>query len=304
MRGWYVLTAIAIATGGCRIGFDAHGDDASALGCWPAWRDGTIAFDAVARIDELATGANEANPYLTADGRTLYFDRPGAANDLLVATRSGVGQPFGEAIPVSALNTDADEGRLSIAGDGATGFFNADRPGGAGGSDVWTAHRTEGGAFAAPTQDDLAAVNTAAQELDPEISSDGLALYLAPYTGGTDQWIAVARRGSVDDPFGAPERLTELDISPGLGDPAVSPDQLVIVFAAGATGDANDMYYAARAARTDPFGPPVIVPTVNSAANDGDTTVSADGCELVFASARGSAGDQRDLYRATARPSN
>jgi len=296
VRRWFVLTAIAITAGGCRIGFDSHGDDAGELGCWPAWRDGTIAFDAVTRIDELVTGAGEANPYLTADGLTLYFDRPGAGNDLMVATRSA---------PVTSLNTAGDEGRLSVTGDGTTVFFNADRPGGAGGSDVWTARRAAANTFAAPTQDLLAGVNTANQELDPEISSDGLALYLAPYTSGSDQWIAVARRDAVGQPFGAPERLTELDVAPGLGDPAVSPDQLVIVFAVGPTASDNDLYYATRASRADKFGTPVLVPTINAAgANDGDTALSADGCELVFASSRGVAGGHRDLFRATARPSN
>jgi hypothetical protein len=70
----------------------------------------------------------------------------------------------------------------------------------------------------------------------------------------------------------------------------------VIVFVTGPEESANDLYYATRADPGDPFSDLRLVPGVNSSVNDGDTALSPDGCELLFASARG--GDS-DLYLAT-----
>jgi len=49
---------------------------------------------------------------------------------------------------------------------------------------------------------------------------------------------------------------------------------------------AGNLWYATRASAAVDFGPPQLVPSVNSDLDDGDPVLSADGCELYFASNR------------------
>jgi hypothetical protein len=303
MRIAVAVIATGLLAGGCRIGFDEkliEADADAGTDCWAAWRAGTVSLTDPAPIPAVVSDEDEGNPYLAPDLRTLYFGRGGGdSRDVYVATRADRGAPFGAAVEVAAINSSDDEGRLGLSADGATAVFSSERPGTSGGGpDIWTAPRTGTLELGPPTQAGLDAVNTPVQELDPELAADGLALYLAPFTGGT-QHIAVARRTAIGQPFGAPVRLTELDVTTGVADPALSPDQLVIVFAAGGDAPANDLYYATRSDADEAFVNPRLVPGVNSAVNDGDTAISVDGCELLFSSSRG--GD-RDLYVATVVP--
>src|SRR5262245_55596235 len=169
---------------------------------------------------------------------------------------------------------------MTTSADGMFAVFSSNR---SGATDLWTSTRTSAdGTFAAPSTELVAALNSGASELDPELTADNLGLYYAPFDAG--QRIVVAHRESTTAPFDAPITLEELQLSSAVGDPSLSPDETVIAFSSGATVPDNELYYATRSNRDAPFDTPVALTALNRAGvSDGDIELASDGCELYFA---------------------
>ena len=121
--------------------------------------------------------ADEYEPRVSADGRTLVFvrGRAGANADLYMRERTPEG--WGEPEPIAAINTEHDELGPELAPDGKSLYFYSDRPGGLGGYDIWVSRRTPTGwgepANLGPT------VNTPANEYGPALTPDGTCLYFS-----------------------------------------------------------------------------------------------------------------------------
>jgi hypothetical protein len=100
------------------------------------------AFIAPTYVTAINTGASERAPAVTPDDRTLYFaaDTPGNF-DIYVSSRATATGSFGAPKAVAELDTPAVEQPDWISPDGCTLYFRSDRPGGAGGRDVWRATR-------------------------------------------------------------------------------------------------------------------------------------------------------------------
>jgi Tol biopolymer transport system component len=287
-----VLFAIVLA--GCRINFDTIDLDAATAdhNCWPAWRAHAIRFATPRVVDELGPGSR-ANTSLSRDGLTLYFVQ---SNDLWFATRRARDLPWENATQLTTLDTSSSEQRLSTSGDGTIGVFASDR---GGTLDLWYATRTApGDAFGSATQGPVAAANVPpGRKLDPELTADGLHLYFAPFNSPM-QSIMLATRTTTLDPFGPPVAVSELSITSAIGDPSVSPDELVIAFSSGLTMPENDLFYSVRGTTTDKFGTPTPIDDLDlPGVDEHDITLASDGCELYFNSDR--SGTLR-LYVATA----
>jgi Tol biopolymer transport system component len=90
--------------------------------------------------------------------------------------------------------------------------------------------------------------------------------------------------------FGAP--ILVIGGNAGDGFPSLTVDELTIMFESSRSGGGDeDLWMATRTSNTEPFGPPVIVPDLNSNEEDWDPGLSADGGTLVFVSERDSPGD-------------
>ncbi len=95
------------------------------------------------------SSAEEIDPSISADGRTLFFSdyengpfRPAGygAADIWVTTRATVSDPW--SMPVNlgpTVNSSASDSHPAISADGSTIFFMSVRPGGLGGHDLWQA---------------------------------------------------------------------------------------------------------------------------------------------------------------------
>jgi hypothetical protein len=301
-RRFQLVIALASTTAGCRqvLGIedlvfagdgptDAASDadtDAAPSTCWPAWHAGTFALSPPRKLDEINTANDDRDPYLAADGLTLYFSSgPNNSTEIMVATRPQRGAAFGGAVVVPGINAAGNDARLSLPGAGAIGVLSSSRAGGEGGADLYeVAHGATG--FGTPTAAGLAAVNTAANDLDPDLTDDGLSLYFALITGGT-QRIYVTTRSAIGSAFGAPAPIPSLDVGISTADPTLSPDRRsMIVAALPGSGMMADLYHAARADVDDAFGAAARLASINSPQADGDAARSDDGCELFFASNR------------------
>lgn len=171
----------------------------------------------------------DADPFLTPDGKRLYFvsrrpvpGRPKADVDLWMLERgpAGWGEPRNLGAPV---NSDGREWYPTFASDG-TLYFGSTRPGGRGLSDLWRA-RPLGDGFAEP--ENLGdAINTEFDEFEPFIAPDQSFLIFmaggrADGLGGYDLYISYNRNGSFTKAqnMGAPFNSKADEFSP-----KISPD--------------------------------------------------------------------------------
>ena len=121
----------------------------------------------------------------------------------------------------------------------------------------------------------------------PEVSADGLTIYLASdRTGGVaGEHLWVSHRATRTDSWPQPVPVTDFvggdaDISPSL-----QRDQLMMVFASQHGGD-WDLYMTTRPSTAAPWGPPTALTQLNSTAYDWDPAVYRGGNSIVFASRR------------------
>lgn len=126
--------------------------------------------------------ADDGDPFITSDGRRLYFistrsapDKPGKDFDIWYVERQGMdawGAPVRLPAPVNSPHAELmprvlDDGRI---------YFGSDRPGGLGGNDVYVASPLPEGGWRV---DNLGPeVNSAANEFEVEVSRDARALVL------------------------------------------------------------------------------------------------------------------------------
>ncbi|QGZ96861.1 TolB family protein [Terricaulis silvestris] len=192
------------------------------------------------------------------------------------------------------VSTDFAEIRLTISPDGRTAlWFSRNRPGGAGGYDIWMSRRT-GDAWgeAAPVS-----FNTAGRDFDPAFSADGRYVYFCSDRPGGLGGDDLYRVAVTADGFGAVEHLgAGVNSASNEWAPMLSPDGARLLFSSNRPGGAGrmDLFVAARAG--DGFAAAAPVPGgVNTAADEFDSTYLADGTTIIFSRAPDLAADRIDL---------
>lgn len=263
-----------------------------------------------------STGA-ESGPSLSRDGLTLFFSsnrpspgRPSGLNNIWVARRGTVAEPFGEPISLGPLFQEF-EGMLDphISADGHTLYFNSlgrlSSPAPLG--DIWqvpvaTALELsryfmlrsgfgETKILAAPFP--VGARDS--RDRGPSFSSDGLSLYFcSDVSGNMDLW--VMNRSSLSAPWTDPAPLGAINTTAHEAFPAASSDGRSLIFSDWFLFEENfrpdgfgngDLWISTRATLRDPWQPAVnLGPVVNSEFAEATPTISGDGRTLIFASDR------------------
>jgi Tol biopolymer transport system component len=254
------------------------------------WREHRVKIsDAnVHEIVELSSTGDDRNPWISDDGKRIYFSREtGAAtgSDIYLALRVSPTSQFTPPLPVANLNSGKREGRPSLTADETILVLSTDRDG----PINIELTDTSSGPLGVPGVVHLAEVNKIGTErIDPFLTADGLHLYFGSDTGPSSKLqLLVATRSSTTDDFAPPINV------PGIGDnavnqtdPALSRDELVLVYSAYHNNEAGELWYATRTTSTGNFGMPAQVPGVSTDASEFDPVLSPDGCELYFASNR------------------
>jgi hypothetical protein len=254
----------------------------------------------------ISSAASEIAPYVSPDGREIYFLR---GNDLLVARRPTPDSEWGQASKHGPpLDDPGGEGVGCITPDGLTLFLDSFRPGGYGSLDLWmTTRATVDSNWDAPTNLG-AVVNSASGDFAASISTDGLELYFTSSrpggSGAADIWMT--KRARVSDAWGTPINLgPTLNSSTDDVSACISPDGLLLFFASRRSGGYGsgfglcDIYVARRLTTKDPWGVPVNCGSVvNTPSVEWMVRISADGSMLYFHSGRPGGLGAFDIWQA------
>ncbi len=151
-------------------------------------------FSVQRHVTEVSGPTDDADPWVSADGLRLYFDRREAAGPvLLMASRTDPDGTFGA--PVVLLGLDGHSPRMpSLSVDELEMFFTSVTVGGVGRHDIWVAARTSvTAAFSTPVN--VTVLNTPRDDGESSLSRDGRTLYFnrdADFGGGqnADIWMA------------------------------------------------------------------------------------------------------------------
>ena len=163
----------------------------------------------------LNTPQNDGSGTMTPDGHWLIFtgcDRPGGLGDCDLYMAEYSGGTFRSVKNLTTVNSPGWDSQPSLTVDGQTLYFASDRPGGFGGTDIWMSTRANGGEWTRAGNGEWSApvnlgpnVNTAGDEMSPNIAADNRTLYFSsnglPGVGGFDIYITKSTGAS----WGAPE---------------------------------------------------------------------------------------------------
>lgn len=192
------------------------------------------------------TGAQDDDPSVTGDDRTLWFASNRIANQgfhLYVVTRPSPLVELGAAglaDGLGAADVTKDDVTPFVTADGNEVWFASNRLPSTGNADVWHATRT-GTGFTQPVR--ATSINSTANEFTPALSADRLTIYLASARtgagtqGGLDVWTAT--RLTVDADFSAPVLVNELNTPEDDRATWISPDNCRIYGSTGGNGSFN-----------------------------------------------------------------
>jgi hypothetical protein len=205
--------------------------------------------------------------------------------------------PFGAPVLVTELaDPNAMDEDPTFTEDLLEIYFTSDR---GGNLDIWRSERAlPTDRWRAPTR--VAELSAPETDQTPSISLDGLTIWITSgrpgSKRGTNIWVST--RASRASAWPMPTEVTELSSDGNEVAPATDENDLLMAFASDrAGGTAQDIYFSARPDKSSPWSPPVLVPRINSTANDWDPFLGDHALQIFFNSDRG--GMAGDLYLAT-----
>lgn len=204
--------------------------------------------------------SGEANPVFSRDGHLMFFqsDRPGGLGsiDIWVCRREHTHDDFDWQPPVnvgSPINSTASDNAPSYFENEEDGlpqlYFSSDRPGGAGGLDIYVSEQTADGSFGPAVR--VTELSSVAGDTRPTIRHDGLEIFIQSNRAGTtgvfDLWVST--RDNTLDAWSTP-----VNIGPTVNttfieqNPFLSSDSKTLFFSSDRPGGigSTDIYMTTR----------------------------------------------------------
>jgi len=271
---------VGVVASGCSFGLPGPTNGSGPDGAAPTL-DGAPPGDAAGLgpwgTPQLVLAETGDDPTLTDDLLELYFNRN---NDIYLATRKSVSDPFGTAVLVPELSTTASETTPEITGDGLTIFVASARTGSFGADDVWMFTRlSRSQPFGGPAQ--MVSLSSAGEDAASAPTSDLLSLVLVRNTTNQPYDIFESSRRTTDLPWSVPVPIGEINSGMSDASPFLLGDKLTLYFDSN-RGGTNDLYVATRTAVDAPFGAAQLIGELATTAADADPWVSPDQRHLFF----------------------
>ncbi len=228
---------------------------------------------------------------LTGCGRMDFAERAPVDAAPEAATRWGTPQPL------TVLDTNDGDADPSVTRDELELYFSSDR-GGAMKSDVYVTTRAAVGApWVAPAI--VGELSSTGYDDSPEISPDGLTLYLSSTREGGYQYF-VSTRTDRASAWSTPVLVPELG---GVGgqNGSFSGNGLVAVVEIVTDGN-GDLYEHRRLSPHDPWGNGVLIAELSTPNNESSPALDEDGLTIYFTSNRPGTQGAYDIFTAS-RPS-
>jgi len=244
----------------------------------------------------LSGAAYDASPALSSNGLTVWFvsNRAGGVGglDIWTATRPSISAAWSAPALVPNVNSANTEIAVAVNDIGTEMFITTDRPGGAGGYDLWRSTRvTVFNPWSVPVP--ASGVNTASHDMDATITGDGSQLFFSSNRAGTFDIYGATRSGTAN----FVNLRLQFNQSFQEGGCAVSSDGLKLFMSWNFEGNYNYTINR-RTAAFDTFGNIARTLTeLNTSTNElrGDET--SDGFSFYF-SRIGNVGPSANIYRA------
>lgn len=143
-------------------------------------------FDTVRELSALNTPDREHLPRVSGDDLTLYFVSNRSGNtDIWRATRGSPAADFADPQPVPELNSDSEDGAVTLSPDGLEAILSSNRPSTLGGRDLYRATRASTSEpFSVP--EPLPQLSSTVNDYDPTLSFDGAELYFVSNRRGSN----------------------------------------------------------------------------------------------------------------------
>jgi hypothetical protein len=247
------------------------------------------------------TDADEDDPHIASDGRTLYYSCNANGNwDVFVSTRSAVGQPWrkGEVFE-DYLNSKDDERSVFVTPEGRYPQFlyaaarktrDIDHPN----FDIFVCVRQNARAsFTTPTP--LHTIDTAADELHPWLTSDGRRLYFS--RKDKEGWrVYVASRQAATGAGGFMQPTLVKELPAGFHHPTLTPDGKTMYLQGPLDNDRWGLFVSSLKGTS--WGEPEALAINSTEAPKGDMSpcLSRDGKLLYFSSDRPGGKGKKDLW--------
>ena len=206
-------------------------------------------------------GSDNADPFVTRDGTKLYFistrhrySEVGNEDfDILVSERNADGE-WGEPVRLpEPVNSTGSELFPRLDSDGIL-YFGSDRPGGVGGTDIYSARQARDGSWQVVN---VRSLNTTSNEYEAAISDDGTKMAVISdregksrlhiFTLDGDQWIHKKRLRARESVFQV--------------GPLWSPDGKRLMFSQDTGEDSGEIFVVNTKADPDPSWPPTCQPS-------------------------------------------
>jgi Tol biopolymer transport system component len=195
--------------------------------------------------------------------------------------------------------SDADP---SVTGDGLELYFSSDRDGGV---DIWFSTRDSiDDPWGEPKPATL--LNSGDADFDPDISHDGLTIFLAstrPIAGAKGGYdLLLSTRQDRDSDWTIPELVPALNSADHEHAAVMDQSQTHLVLDRRTAGGISiDLYWSRRDSPTDPWAAPKPLDGLNTGDQEADPYLSPDGLTLYFNSNRSDGTGSSDLYWTTRR---
>lgn len=251
-------------------------------------------FNTPVLVSEVSDPLTDDDPTITGDGLELYFasERGGAATgyaDIYVTTRATTFSSWSAPVPVVELNSTDEDQSPGITLDGLTLYFSSRRPTSmiaGGSSNTWIATRPDRTTpWSAPQL--VLEVSSTMEEFEPQPDATNTSLVFYRQVGSTDRDLFIANRENTTLPWDAPAPMADVNTTAIERSPFLWGDKQAIWFSsdrASGTSGVDDIFMATRVMTNESFDVALPQTELNTAFDDDDPSLSADGRIIVFTS--------------------